>query len=194
MFMSFITRLFGLKVVLDAILNRGLEELQKGFWSEAWGHFTLAKGSNDAFTRFLALYCILLMLQFFKIFRAQPRLMMVDRTISTAFNDTLHFMIVFIPVFGAFVISVWCMLGSKLYQFRTFLSATQTCFNALMGDFEWQLLSEGENEPGFKDSMHYFFISLWFISFMITCQLILLNMLVAIVLDALKKNSLEIFG
>merc|ERR550514_1215019 len=113
------------------------------------------------------------MLRFFKAYSGQPRLAMVTSTLTRAATDLFHFMIVFMTIFLCYSYSGMFLFGRRVEKFSTATYAVQTCFNMVMGDFDWSELSEEHN----------FTAMMWFWSFMVLVVLVMMNMLLAIVMD-----------
>lgn len=135
--------------------------------------------STDTFRLLLAVYPVVNLVRLFKAFASQPRLSLFTRTLSAARGDLLHFLVVFISIFLTYAVSGVLLFGRKLEEFATFGHAIATCFRFMMGDFQWEVLSyTGRIEAGF-----------WFMSFMIFIVMLMLNMLLAIVMDAYSDQK-----
>jgi len=121
----------------------------------------------------LRLQPISLMLRLFKAFSAQPRLSLVTSTLADSAVDMVHFGLVFFSVFFTFVFAAITWFGKERAEFATTDRAAYTCFTILMGEFDWGALTAiGRLEA-----------ALWFVPFMILIFLVLLNMLLAIIMD-----------
>lgn len=118
-------------------------------------------------------YTLLVMLRFFKTFKAQPRLALVTSTVYSAGSDLIHFGIVFISVFLTFAFSAMVLFGRRLTDFSSFTKSLGTCFAIICGEFDW-IQMRGQNELT---------TIIWFWSFMVIVFLVLLNMVLAIVMD-----------
>lgn len=130
----------------------------------------------------MALNTIAILMKFFKAFQANARLQVVTKSLALAASDLFHFMVVFYAVFNGFVVTGHILLGGDMVHFNSFAASTNTCFLCLMGDFGWYSDLTMEVEP-LASGLPYTVVSLWFWSFMITALLILLNMLLAIILE-----------
>jgi len=127
-----------------------------------------------AFRLVLGIYPLLLVLRLFKSFAHQPRLAVVSGTLSRAAIDFVHFFLVFMSIFATYSICGIVLFGRELDDYATTLRSVIACFRAMMGDFDWDELREiGRGEAG-----------AWFGTFMIIIVLLLLNMALAIVIDA----------
>merc|ERR1712070_571944 len=120
-----------------------------------------------------ALYCVVLMMRFFKSFAAQPKLAQVTKTIVESTKDIIHFFLVFITIFICYAIAGMVVFGSQLYKFSQLHLAFYEAFETLFGVFD------------FADLYYVdpFSAVLWFFSFNILVLLIMLNMLLAIIMD-----------
>jgi hypothetical protein len=130
----------------------------------------------------MAANTVAIMMKFFKAFEANARLQAVTETLTRAGVDIFHFMVVFVAVFNGFVVVGHILLGGDIVHFNSFGASFNTAFLALMGDFQWYSDLTEVVEP-LASGLPYTIVALWFWSFMIFCLLILLNMLLAIIMD-----------
>jgi len=131
----------------------------------------------------MALNVLAILMKFFKFFESNARLQVVPDTLALAFEELCHFMIVFFAVFNGFVVTGHILLGNDFVHFNSFGASFNTAFLCLMGDFGWYSDLTNEIEP-LGSSLPYFVVSFWFWSFMIFTLLVLLNMLLAIIMDS----------
>jgi len=119
-------------------------------------------------------FAIVLMYRFFINFGAQPRLRVVTRTLAVVINDLFHFGLVFIPVLLAYMVSGTIMFGRSFLSFATVKAALGTSFRIMMeGEYDW---------AGWTQD-YYWYTGLWAWSFMFMVVLLMLNMVLAIILD-----------
>jgi len=136
-----------------------------------------------------AFYPMCIMVRLFKAFSAQPRLGVVTKTLHLASSDLFHFTIVMGAVFLTFAIMGVALFGSQFDRFSTIERSCMGLFRFLMGDFSIEEM-ETSGRP---------FATFYFIAFMMTVLLIMLNMLIAIILDVYveakngAKSSSSIF-
>eukprot|EP00746_Dinoflagellata_sp_MGD_P156884 gnl/MRDRNA2_/MRDRNA2_86009_c1_seq3.p1 gnl/MRDRNA2_/MRDRNA2_86009_c1~~gnl/MRDRNA2_/MRDRNA2_86009_c1_seq3.p1 ORF type:complete len:831 (+),score=138.17 gnl/MRDRNA2_/MRDRNA2_86009_c1_seq3:75-2567(+) len=133
-----------------------------------------------------SLFPVILILRLFKAFSAQPRLALVTQTINLSVVDVSHFLVVFFTIFIAFVVMAIALFGREIEEFSTFDRAFNTCFLVLMGDFDYEAMFREARGLG----------SLWFWLFQIVLVLLMLNMLLAIIMDTYtevkgKNNNTE---
>lgn len=130
--------------------------------------------SEKEFRRMLCVYPMIVMMRLFKSFKAQPRLALVTSTMVKAKEDMLHFTIVFLSVYVCMMVNAILFFGQDVQEFGSVPRAIHSCFRAMFGDWDWEKMKE----IGFLKAL------IWFWLFMIIMVLLLLNMLLAIVMDA----------
>eukprot|EP00928_Gymnodinium_smaydae_P027829 TRINITY_DN21398_c0_g1_i1.p2 TRINITY_DN21398_c0_g1~~TRINITY_DN21398_c0_g1_i1.p2 ORF type:complete len:385 (+),score=77.34 TRINITY_DN21398_c0_g1_i1:2076-3230(+) len=114
------------------------------------------------------------MVRFFIGFSAQARLAVVVKTLKATSVDLFHFLVLFVPTFIAYVISGNIIFGRRLEEFATIGASLGTCFRILIeNEYEWELLAEE----------HFITTAIWVWSFLLIVTLLLLNMVLAIILD-----------
>jgi hypothetical protein len=118
-------------------------------------------------------YSFSLMLKFFKAFQANPRLNIVVMTLIDSFVDIVHFAIVFLTIFFVFSVMAHVIFGDKMDEFHDNETSFFTCFAILLGDFPLEDMME----------QHFMLANVWFICFQVMVMMILLNMLLAIIMD-----------
>mmetsp|Transcript_21973 Transcript_21973/g.58172 ORF Transcript_21973/g.58172 Transcript_21973/m.58172 type:complete len:930 (-) Transcript_21973:716-3505(-) len=129
----------------------------------------------------MAMYPLIILYRLFKSFRVQPRLGIVTDTLSSAVVDIFHFGFIFVGVIGIFAISAIVLFGRMIDDFTVFQRVFNTAVLTMFGTFDWKSLRVvGRIEAG-----------VWFWMFMILVSLILLNMFMAIVLDAYENVRAE---
>mmetsp|Transcript_15519 Transcript_15519/g.24574 ORF Transcript_15519/g.24574 Transcript_15519/m.24574 type:complete len:870 (-) Transcript_15519:59-2668(-) len=139
--------------------------------------FDLVQSAAEAekhFRRALSVYPMVVMLRLFKSFKAQKKLALVTDTMFKATQDLLHFAIVFMSIFVCMMVNSVLFFGQDVQEFSSLPRAIHSCFRAMFGDFDWDIMKE----IGFLKA------GIWFWLFMIVMYLILLNMLLAIIMDA----------
>jgi len=134
------------------------------------------------FRIFLGVYPLVIIMRLFKAFSAQPRLSMVTRTLSGAAVDLLHFLLVFSSIFLTYAVAGILLFGREADGFTTLPRAIVSCFRFMMGEFDWEDISVvGRGEAG-----------LWFVTFCVISTLLMLNMLLAMVMDSYSKQKEKI--
>jgi hypothetical protein len=118
-------------------------------------------------------YVILIMFRFFRAFLAQPKLAVVTESIIKSSPDLLHFFIVLALVMLAYAVAGMFIFGQRVFQFSELHLAINQCIQVMLGNFDFDELTEE----------HLFVGAGWFFSYAILVNLIMLNMLLAIVMD-----------
>lgn len=119
-------------------------------------------------------YSLVLMLKFFEGFEANVHLATVIRTMKKALPDVTHFLIIFGLFFFNFILGARLIFGHKLKEWGGILEAVNSGFRALMGDFNQQAIYQISPIVG----------TVWFWLYMTLIYLILMNVFIAIILDA----------
>ena len=128
----------------------------------------------ENFRFLIAEYHLLLMFRFFTAFHAQPRLGVIPSTLESSLLDIVHFLIVLMPTFVTYAISGMFVFGRRMQEVSTISAAVGNCFKmAMEGEYDWSKLSE---------EFHWT-CALWVSSFRLLFVLLLLNMVLAIVMD-----------
>ncbi|CAJ1350550.1 unnamed protein product, partial [Effrenium voratum] len=139
---------------------------------------SMSKAKKDTET-LMMFYPLIIMMRLFRSFEAQPRLAIVSSTLRTAAADLAHFFMIFACVYLCFVVSSLLFFGQDLESFSTLDRALHSCFLAMFGDWDWHALSD----VGMVRA------AVWFWLFMIVMVLFLLNMLLAIIMDAYQMEK-----
>jgi len=129
----------------------------------------------------LCWYTIVLAMKFLESFANQPRLAVVTKTITRAGSDLFHFGIVMAAVFMSYVVAGMFLFGRRMHEFSSEPLSVNTCFLMMLGDFDWE-------ELGWE---HPLTAAIWFWSYMVVMNLLLLNMLMAIIMDVYTEVKSE---
>jgi len=138
--------------------------------------------ANLNFRYVAAGYPMIIVARLFKAFSAQARLTLVTRTLWDASTDAFHFGIVFACIFLTFAVMGVALFGAEVQEFATIMRSTSACFRALFGDID----------RGAMMQVGRAFTALWFWSFFVLVLLVMLNMLLAIIMDAYEKVSQQV--
>ena len=115
---------------------------------------------------------MLLLLRLFKSFAAPPRLAVVTDTDKFAYQDLLRFGLVSVAVIACLCLNAVLLFGRDVEAFGKFASLFA------------QLFSDAFRRLGLGSHGYLMLLmKLWFTMFMVLCAIILLNMLLAIILD-----------
>ncbi|CAK0889175.1 unnamed protein product, partial [Prorocentrum cordatum] len=119
-------------------------------------------------------YTCLMLVRFFDGFRGNQRLAILTDTLAVASDDLFHFLCIFAVVFSNFVISAHLLFGQSLLEWSDLRRSSNTGFRALMGDFDFESMYRIAPVSA----------TIWFWSFMLLIFLTLINIFLAIVLEA----------
>lgn len=122
-------------------------------------------------------YPLIIVVRLLKAFHSQPRLAAVTRTLEVASVELIHFLIIFMLVFASFAVSGCVLFGRAVDGFATVPRSINSCFLLLLGDIDWDSIKVvGRREA-----------QMWLGSFIIINCLLMMNMLLAIVMDAYSE-------
>eukprot|EP00397_Hematodinium_sp_SG-2012_P004070 GEMP01004081.1.p1 GENE.GEMP01004081.1~~GEMP01004081.1.p1 ORF type:complete len:969 (+),score=132.26 GEMP01004081.1:140-3046(+) len=127
---------------------------------------------------FRTLFCFYLLLSLYMVlfaFHHSPRLSFVSRTIVAAGSQLINFLIVFCFILVVFSAAAHIAFGCTSEDFVSFGSSGIAMYRASFGEFSDQDAFEGEDD---------IFSRLFFISFTVVCTLVMLNVGLAILLEA----------
>jgi hypothetical protein len=159
----------------------------KGSW-ESGGKNDILTSSNSAFWEtvdetalydermqyVLAFYPICIGLRFLSAFSAQPRLGMVTATLKCAANDLIHFGVVMCITLLVFTASGLILFGREVEEFENFGRAFVSIVRGLLtADFDYTALTDCGR----------FAANVWWTSFMLLTHCVMLNMVLAIIMD-----------
>lgn len=129
---------------------------------------------------FTAYAHLLFMCRSFLSLQWQPRLAVVTQTLAETAVDLFHFLLVLLPTWFAFAISGMMMFGRYLESFATIERAVATCFGiAVQSQWPWMDVS----------SENYLVAMTWSWTYLLLVVLIMLNMVLAIILDVYTEVS-----
>jgi len=125
---------------------------------------------------------VIVMLRLLKVLDFQPKLGLITKTIAHALDDLIHFGVIFVLVIGVYTFQSYYLFGSSIQAFSSVGLAFNTNFNMLMGD-------NAENNSVFE--LRPFAGALFVYSFIMIVFFVLLNILLAILVEAYMKVALE---
>ncbi|KAL4106204.1 hypothetical protein PRIC1_004258 [Phytophthora ramorum] len=135
--------------------------------------------------RILATVTILFLgIRILDTFRFNPRLNVLSHTISSSLHKFASFLVVFMIVVVTFALSGHFIFGDRADEFSSIKASLESCINILFGNFDYSAI-EGLIVPV---SIIYY----W--GYLIVSNLILLNMMLAIVLDTYEEVSEEAYN
>mmetsp|Transcript_18481 Transcript_18481/g.39854 ORF Transcript_18481/g.39854 Transcript_18481/m.39854 type:complete len:787 (-) Transcript_18481:191-2551(-) len=123
--------------------------------------------------------CLFLVpLRMFKAFSAQARLSILTRTFAVCAVELFHFLLVFFTLFMTWAVAGIVLFGNSIEEFADFERAMNTCLRVVLGEIVWYEVRE-EAGP--------IVAALWLWTFCFVNSLVVLNMLLAIIMDAYSE-------
>jgi Ca2+-binding EF-hand superfamily protein len=136
-------------------------------------------GQHEQLRLLILCQSFVLLLKFFKAFKANPRLDVVIQTLQASFVDLVHFMFVFITIWMVFALTGYIRFGTYCSQFSSYWRAIMVSWRILMGEDIVEDMEEGSGSLG-----NFLIANLWVVLFQTVMAIILMNMTVAIIMDA----------
>ncbi|GMF24628.1 unnamed protein product [Phytophthora fragariaefolia] len=124
-----------------------------------------------------AIVILLIGLQILNRFRFHPQLNILTRTVASALKQFGAFFVVFIVIFTTFTIIGSMIFGDRAKEFSRLDNSMASCINMLFGQFDFNSIKD------LQFSVAFYWI------FMIVVSIVLMNMMLAIVLDAYEQVS-----
>lgn len=184
LFLMLTMKTTGLHYSLNSMLEReSIEHESRAIAvQEFYTFFEDVCSTEKQFRVFLCMYPMVMMLRLFKSFAAQARLAVVTDTLQMASQDMLHFGIVLSAVVFTLCLDAVLLFGRDLQDFGTLARAFHSCFRMMFGDWDWAPM----------ERVNRLYAVVWFGLFMVLVVIILLNMMLAIIMDnylSVKKQS-----
>eukprot|EP00929_Paragymnodinium_shiwhaense_P012950 TRINITY_DN120820_c0_g1_i1.p1 TRINITY_DN120820_c0_g1~~TRINITY_DN120820_c0_g1_i1.p1 ORF type:complete len:847 (+),score=201.01 TRINITY_DN120820_c0_g1_i1:197-2737(+) len=132
----------------------------------------------------MAANTISIVMKFFKGFQSNARLKVVTDTFKSSAEDFAHFFVIFSAVFLPFVVVGHVLFGSDITEFSSLPTSINTGVTVLMGDFGWYTeLTEINMSGRLPSGTPKWVLFAWFFSYNFIVLLVLLNMLLAVILE-----------
>mmetsp|Transcript_11261 Transcript_11261/g.30159 ORF Transcript_11261/g.30159 Transcript_11261/m.30159 type:complete len:1014 (-) Transcript_11261:251-3292(-) len=132
---------------------------------------------KQAYQFFMFCYSSIITTRFLKGFLGQQKLAMIQYAMWRSTIDVVHFQIIFLVVFGAFVTGGHILFGAELAAWSSVVRAASTTLQMLMGTFKFDELYEVAPVSA----------SVWFWSFLLIMVFLLLNLLASILCYHFQK-------
>jgi hypothetical protein len=129
--------------------------------------------------------------KFFKAFGSNPRLTTVTNTFKSAAEDFAHFFIIFTTLYVPFCIVGHVLFGEDVEDFNSLYSSLLTGITVLFGEFGFYVDSSATLtmfEP-LPSGMPIMALFTWYILYMFLVFIVLMNMLLAIIIDHYTKAT-----
>lgn len=164
----------------SSVDRREYEKINENFFSIMESLCTVERYYRVSF----CFYPMAVMARLFKSFAAQGRLAVVTRTLADAAVDIYHFFIVFFSVYLCMAVNAVLIFGQDIEDYAELPRAVMTVFRAMFGDWDWSAMQEGT----------LWMSAMWFWIFVLVMMVILLNFLLAIIMDSyavVKERSMD---
>jgi hypothetical protein len=112
--------------------------------------------------------------RFFKLYKFQDQLRELSDTFAAAWTDLYHFMIMWLLVFAGFSLIGHIMFGQHMMDYSSVLRSFVTQFEMMMNNYDYVAMSR----------IAPFFAPIYLIMFVFIASICLINILVAILMDA----------
>ncbi|CAK0886939.1 unnamed protein product [Prorocentrum cordatum] len=179
----YIVKLQRLDAVKDAI-NKYNDEISNSVAFDLHDAVDDMVGLIVTLRSIIAFATILFNLRAFVSLQFQPRLAVVIRTLIDSSSDMFHFMIIMLSTIIAFALSGMILFGKRLQDFCTPWAALMTCFKIMMeNEYKWMELS--------ADHSSYYSALMWTVVYLSIGVVLLLNMVLAIIMDVYQEVRQE---
>ncbi|KAG6610203.1 uncharacterized protein IUM83_00319 [Phytophthora cinnamomi] len=171
--------------ITEESFMKNIEELQNGSRNGDNALRSLIASFNyiarlSVLSRILASVAVFIQgLRVLDTFRNHNGLSVLSRSITRAICRCGAFAVTFFVIFMAFAVSGAILFGNRVHEFSSLLVSMTTCVNMLFGDFDFGVISD----------IHYSVAFYW--SFMVLEMFVLLNIVLAIVIDAFNDEKLK---
>jgi len=155
-----------------------LDENEDGM-REMLSFFELTGSMSDQMLRYMGINgaaLIFVVLRVLKVLDFQKRMGLVTRTISNAATDLAHFAVLFGMIFSCYACLAFIIFGSSIIGFSTLPRAFNTCFSILLGEIT--VVGELFHHPSIWSAILFYY------SFIFLAYFILMNILLAILVEA----------
>lgn len=129
---------------------------------------------SDGLIIWVSVYTVLMVSRYLIATLGHPRLAVVVRPLLVGFSDLVHFGIVFLSVYIAYVLSGPIILGRRMEEMSTFKGSFSYCI---------KMVIERQFEITLMMSEDMFATCLWMVSFALALILVLVNLLLAIIFN-----------
>lgn len=145
------------------------------------------EAATERFDRFRALNALLLLLLVARLTKPliiHTRLGFLSGVIGRALVNLVPFFWIFVPIFLVFSAVAHLLFGGTLTEFVTIVASVQSLFNMLLGETGWRAFQQaGANQGASLEMVATVFFGLFYV----TMYYLLLNVMLAIVLDAYSE-------
>lgn len=123
--------------------------------------------------------------RFFKYYQFQPRLQIVNRTLTSSAIHLFHFFVVFMVILFGFSLIGHLNFGTQVRHFATFMNSVQVMVESLFGMFDIGP-TIGDFSLSYVDP---YIANIFFLVWQFLANMILLNIFVAILMDGYAEAT-----
>mmetsp|Transcript_29978 Transcript_29978/g.73795 ORF Transcript_29978/g.73795 Transcript_29978/m.73795 type:complete len:819 (-) Transcript_29978:367-2823(-) len=123
---------------------------------------------------------LLCIFRFFKFYEFQPRLRIINTTLGASTVNLYHFLVIFFIIFTGFAVVAHLIFGGQYRDFYSLGNSMQVLFESLLGNYDLGPTIGNSNLSYLDPNMGVIF----FISWIFTAGMVLLNVFVAILMDS----------
>lgn len=152
--------------------TKAIQDMQK--YPDKFINLIQAATFDEILTYFLGLVVFVANLKLLKLFRFNHRVFLFTRTLSTASDPLLSFMLVFAIFYIAFCSIYYLIFGTIMAEYKSMITTIESLFNILLGGFDFNSMEEADRIYG----------PILFFSFMMIMVMILMNTFLTILMDA----------
>lgn len=150
------------------------EDVDKRWMKKFDDQLTPVNEVSDGLLIWVSVYTVLMVSRYLIATLGHPRLAVVVRPLLVGFSDLVHFGIVFLSVYIAYVLSGPIILGRRIEEMSTFKGSFGYCI---------KMVFERQFEITLMTSEDMFATALWMVSFALALILVLVNLLLAIIFN-----------
>ncbi|XP_048589739.1 polycystic kidney disease protein 1-like 2 isoform X2 [Nematostella vectensis] len=132
---------------------------------------------DELLTYFEGLLVFVANIKLLKLCRFNHRIFMFTKTLSTAVEPLLSFLIVFLIFYLAYSSIYYLVFGSGIYEYRSMVSTIETLFSTLLGGYDYHAIAN--HDPILGPAL--------FFSFQMIMVMILMNVFLTILMDAFAE-------
>ncbi|EDO38971.1 predicted protein, partial [Nematostella vectensis] len=132
---------------------------------------------DELLTYFEGLLVFVANMKLLKLCRFNHRIFMFTKTLSTAVEPLLSFLLVFLIFYLAYSSIYYLVFGSGIYEYRSMVSTIETLFSTLLGGYDYHAIAN--HDPILGPAL--------FFSFQMIMVMILMNVFLTILMDAFAE-------
>jgi hypothetical protein len=153
-----------------------------GVWDDYIGEFAVLDYNMTVFKNLAAYNSLLIFARLQQYFKFSKQLSLLSDILESAKLDIVFFLFMFVIILFAYAMMGYMLLGHFDSNYETIGYAVISCYSMLVGEFKVSTIRQADNLLGI----------IFFVSFMILFNLLLLNMFIAIIgahFDQIKSQK-----